>query len=92
MSYHVRIFLGRVITMANVEERLTYTPEEARHLLGCSRSVMYESLRQNLIPHLKLGRKYIIPKFGFHRWLGEAVSPNEVAHPNSDTTYQPPGN
>ncbi len=70
--------------MVKVEERLTYTPEEARHLLGCSRSVMYESLRQNLIPHLKLGRRYIIPKFGFHRWLDQAALSNQVACLNSE--------
>lgn len=78
--------------MANIEERLTYTPEEARTLLGCSRSVIYESLRKNLIPNIKLGRRYLIPKHGFYRWLDQAALSSEVARSNSDTPYRPPGN
>lgn len=65
--------------MVESEDRLVYTPEEARKLIGCSRSVIYENLRQNLIPHFKLGRKYIIPKHGFHRWLDEATLHNDRA-------------
>jgi len=53
------------------DETLVYSPEEARILLNCSRSVIYDSLRRNIIPHIKLGRKYLIPKFRFHRWLEE---------------------
>lgn len=55
------------------DEKLVYSPEEARHLLNCSRSVIYDSLRRNIIPHIKLGRKYLIPKFRFHRWLDEEL-------------------
>lgn len=61
--------------MEKGNEKLVYTPEEARVLLGCSKSVIYESLRQNLIPYIKLGRKYLIPKHQFLVWLNGA-SPN----------------
>jgi len=50
-------------------KKLVYTPEEARVLLGVSRSVIYSSLARNLIPHLKVGRRYLIPKHQFHVWL-----------------------
>ena len=42
--------------------KLFYTPEEFRNILGCSRSLCYESLRQNLIHSFKLGNKYFIPE------------------------------
>lgn len=74
--------------MVENEERLVYSPEEARHLIGCSRSVIYETLKQNLIPHFKLGRKYIIPKHGFHRWLEQVGSSSKIHGLESNSVNQ----
>ena len=76
--------------MEKIDQCLTYTPEQARIRIGCGRAVIYEALRQNLIPHLKLGRNYIIPKISFHRWLDGVATQNEVARLNSKTRYQLP--
>lgn len=37
-------------------ERLAYSPEEAAHQLGISRSKLYEYLHDGSLPSVKLGR------------------------------------
>ena len=44
-----------------LNEKLFYTPEEFRRILPCSRTVMYEALRQGKIRSFRLGRKIYIP-------------------------------
>lgn len=43
-------------------ERLTLTVEEAAALLGISRAFAYESVRRGDIPHIKIGRRILVPK------------------------------
>ncbi|MBE7543777.1 MAG: helix-turn-helix domain-containing protein [Bryobacteraceae bacterium] len=57
----------------------TYTPDEARLRLGSgkvSRNTFYKAIREKQIPHIRLGRRILIPRLAFERWLqgcGEAV-------------------
>lgn len=51
--------------------RLVYTVKEVQEILGAGKSLVYEGLRQKIIPSLKIGRRYFIPKEGFQRWLNE---------------------
>ena len=44
------------------QERLTLTVEEAAEALGISRAFAYESVRRGDIPHIKIGRRILIPK------------------------------
>jgi len=49
--------------MANDNEPLVLTPEEARKLLRCSRSVIYSGIKNGSIPAIHLGpRKVVIPR------------------------------
>jgi excisionase family DNA binding protein len=50
-------------------ERLVYTVPDVQHMLGVSRAVVYEGLHAGIIPCLKLGRRYVIPRKAFHEWL-----------------------
>ena len=59
--------------MATDVESLVYTAGEVQRMLGVSRAVVYESLRTGIIPCLRLGKRYVIPRTAFHRWL--EVSP-----------------
>ena len=54
---------------------LTLTPTEAAKQLHISRTKMYALLRQNVIPHVRLGRKILIPTQALTEWLHDhAVS------------------
>jgi len=58
--------------MGNDNEPLVLTPEEARKLLRCSRSVLYSGLKNGTIPSIRISaRKIIIPRRRFFEWLGE---------------------
>ena len=65
--------------MANDNEPLVLTPEEARKLLRCSRSVIYSGLKNGSIPAIHLGpRKVVIPRAKLMALLEGA---NDGAHP-----------
>ncbi len=53
-----------------MQERLTYTVEEAARLLGISRSTAYECVRRGEIPALTLGRRVLIPRTALETLLG----------------------
>ena len=49
--------------MRSGNEDLVLTPEEARRLLRCSRSVVYAGIKNGTIPAIRLGpRKVVIPR------------------------------
>ncbi len=43
-------------------DRLTLNVEEARKLLGISRGLFYEGVRTGQIPHIRIGRRILIPR------------------------------
>ena len=43
-------------------ERLVWTVEEAGWLLGISRAHAYELVARGDLPHLRLGRRVVVPK------------------------------
>jgi excisionase family DNA binding protein len=51
------------------EERLTYSIKEAAQKLGISKGLAYEQAKQGKLPVLKLGKRLLIPKAAFERWL-----------------------
>jgi excisionase family DNA binding protein len=44
------------------EERLVWSVEEAARLLGISRAHAYELVARGELPHLRLGRRVVVPK------------------------------
>ena len=59
--------------MATEDRRKTYTPEEAFEIIGCKRTLGYELLRQNKIPHIRLGpKKIVIPRKALEELLANA--------------------
>ena len=56
-------------------KRLTYTVDEVAHLLGLSRGVAYQYVREGVIPAERVGRRWLIPRKRLHAWLdGKAVA------------------
>jgi excisionase family DNA binding protein len=54
--------------------RLTLTVEEAAQALGISRAFAYESVRRGDIPHIKIGRRVLIPRVALDQLLASATS------------------
>ena len=50
-------------------EKLVYSIQEVAELLGISRSYAYELVRKGEIPVLMLGKKRVVPKEKFYRWV-----------------------
>ncbi|MDO8750665.1 MAG: helix-turn-helix domain-containing protein [Dehalococcoidia bacterium] len=50
-------------------ERVTYTVEEARCLLGLGRASAYEAIRKGEIPVLHIGRRLLVPRKALERLL-----------------------
>ena len=42
-------------------ERVTVTVEEAGEMLGISRGLAYELVRRGELPHVRLGRRIVVP-------------------------------
>lgn len=53
---------------------LAYSVGEAASLMGVSNDKVRELVRANEIPHKRIGRRIIIPRAAFERWLNEADS------------------
>ena len=65
--------------MENDSDSLVLTPDEARKLLRCSRSVIYSGIKNGAIPAIHLGpRKVVIPRARLMALLGGT---NNGAHP-----------
>ena len=45
------------------------TVKQLQEMLKISRPTVYELLRENIIPHKRIGTKYIIPKWGVKKYL-----------------------
>lgn len=51
------------------EQRLVLTVEEAAKLLGISRPSAFEGVRRGEIPHIRIGRRILIPKAALEQML-----------------------
>lgn len=56
----------------DVESRKTYSVQEAAELLGVNHKGVYTAIAENRFPHVKLGRRILIPRVAFDRWLDAA--------------------
>jgi len=56
--------------MENSEKRLTYTVEEAADVLGISRNLAYELIRQGRLPAIRISQKrLVVPKAALAKLL-----------------------
>lgn len=59
---------------------LLVSVEEAAKLLGISRNLAYELVRQKRLPHVRLGRRVLVPRQGLEEWIArEAGLPQPAA-------------
>ena len=57
-----------------IDKRLCMTVPEAAEMLGISRNHAYELARQGKLPVIRLGKRLIIPRIGFEKWLEENLA------------------
>lgn len=50
-------------------ERISYSVKEAAELTGLSEDAIYEACRRGEFPHVKVGRRVLIPKKRFELWF-----------------------
>ena len=53
-------------------EKLVLTVEQAAEILGISRPTAYLAIRTGEIPHIRIGRRILIPRAALERKLAEA--------------------
>lgn len=51
------------------DDRAVYTVRQVAWLLSLSRGGTYELVRSGVIPAVRLGKRWVIPKHRFHAWL-----------------------
>ena len=54
------------------ENRLTLTVNETAHILGLSRNSAYQGVLTGEIPHIKIGKRILIPRIAIEKMLSEA--------------------
>jgi excisionase family DNA binding protein len=47
----------------------TYSPGDLARVLGISRNGVYAALRSGKIPHIRIGRRFVIPKAAVDSWF-----------------------
>jgi excisionase family DNA binding protein len=53
-------------------EKLVYTVNETAQILNIGMNKAYELIQQKQIPHVRVGRKILIPKQPLEKWLASA--------------------
>jgi excisionase family DNA binding protein len=52
-------------------ERLTMTVQETATALGISKNTAYDLVHQGVIPSVRLGRRFLVPKQALNAWLDD---------------------
>ena len=60
--------------MSSASETLTVSVDEAARLLGISRNLAYDLVREGRLPHVRLGRRILVPRFGLEQWLAREAN------------------
>lgn len=57
-----------------------YTIDEAAKMLGVSRGTAYECVKTGELPHIKLGRRIVVPMAAFERFLNQAAVKDKTSN------------
>ena len=69
-----------------VEQKATVTVEEAGRILGISRGLAYGLVRQNKLPVIRLGRRFLIPRKGLDDLLSGHWQPRTIQETKGDAS------
>ena len=51
------------------DQPLLLTVTETARLLRISRNLCYELIAQKQLPHIRLGRRILLPRYGLEQWI-----------------------
>lgn len=51
--------------------RLAYSVPEAAALIGISASSLHRQIRAGAVPHVRIGRRIVVPRQALERWLND---------------------
>ena len=54
-------------------EKAVYNVYEVAALMGINLPKAYKMVRQESFPSIRIGKRIVVPKEAFHRWLEEAA-------------------
>jgi excisionase family DNA binding protein len=60
----------------------TYSVDDLARILGISRNGAYAALRAGMIPHIRIGKRFVIPKAAVDAWflsVGQQASQDQRA-------------
>lgn len=58
----------------------TMTVAEAANYIGVSKDLIYQSVRENTIPNIKLGRRILFRKSALDNWMDQQESESTKAN------------
>ena len=70
-----------VRAVGNGSAAFLLTVKEAAGLLRISPNTCYELIRQGRIPHIRLGRRILIPRHGLEQWIAQEAGLPEPPPP-----------
>ena len=73
---------------AHAEAPTVLTVDEAAGLLRIGRNTCYELIRQRRIPHVRLGRRVLIPRWGLEQWIAREAHIDPPPPPVVDSKPQ----
>lgn len=65
----------------DVKEPFLMGVEEAAACLGISRNLAYELVRRGRLPHIRLGRRILIPRDGLEIWIAREAGLPQPSSP-----------
>ena len=73
--------------------RTTIRVREISERLGICEETVYEMLRDQAIPNIRYGRRFIISRVAYERWeatIGESIQPSAAKQPQPIQTSSTP--
>jgi excisionase family DNA binding protein len=61
-------------TKSTNREKATYSVDDLAAVLGLGRQATYTGLRTGLIPSIRIGKRYVVPRSAIESWLAAAAS------------------
>lgn len=58
-----------------MDERQTYTIDEAAKILGIGRNSAFDAAKRGELPVIRLGRRLVVPRAALQRLLAEVTRP-----------------
>ena len=72
----------------SAEQPMLLTVTEAARLLRISRNLCYELIAQKQLPHIRLGRRILLPRHGLEQWIAHEAG---LPQPSSSVlSWRPP--